>query len=140
MTATPFISSILLASTDPGRLREWYQRAFGVATVDGFLGFGEVGMLIVPGDDVQPRTQEPGRVIINVNVPDAKAAATHLDSMGVSWVAELEYREPDGLWFATAHDPDGNYVQIIEVTEAYLTARRERERERERERAAAATR
>jgi hypothetical protein len=131
MTALPSIDTILLASTDPGRLREWYQQAFGVAAnVDGFLEFGEVGVLIVPRDDVHPQTQEPGRVIINVTVPDAKAAATHLDSMGVSWVAELEYRQHDGLWFATAHDPDGNYVQIIEVTEAYLTARRGRERER----------
>jgi Glyoxalase-like domain len=129
MAGIPSIDTILLASTEPGRLREWYQLAFGVAAnVDGFLEFGHVGVLIVPRDDVLPRTQEPGRVIINVTVADARAAAARLDSLGVSWVAELEYRKPDGLWFATALDPDGNYVQIIEVTEAYLTVRRDRER------------
>src|SRR5262249_15117358 len=34
------------------------------------------------------------------------------DILGVTWKAELEDREP-GL-FATAIDPDGNYVQIIQ--------------------------
>lgn len=43
----------------------------------------------------------------NLHVGDARATAAHLDSMGVSWLAALEYREPDGAWFATMHDPDG---------------------------------
>jgi predicted enzyme related to lactoylglutathione lyase len=128
MDSTPAIGSILLASTEPDRLRDWYQRAFGMtASVDGFLEFGSVGMLIVPRDDVQPRTQEPGRVIINVHVEDARAAVARLDDLGVSWVAELELRQPDGIWFATAIDPDGNYVQIIQLTETHWAAKQQRE-------------
>jgi hypothetical protein len=37
--------------------------------------------------------------------------------MGVAWLVELEDR--DGSLFATAIDPDGNYVQIIQLSEAH---------------------
>jgi hypothetical protein len=49
-----------------------------------------------------------------------------LGGIGVTWVAELEYRESAGAWFGTVQDPDGNYVQIIELTDAYWTAREQR--------------
>ena len=52
-------------------------------------------------------------MILNFHVADARAVARRLDDMGVTWKAELEEREP-GL-FATAIDPDGNYVQIIQL-------------------------
>src|ERR1700761_53982 len=117
---TPLIGSILLASTEPTRLRAWYEQAFGrTADPDGFLRFGEVGLLIVPRDDVAADPAEPARVIINLHVADARAAARRLDAVEVTWLAPLEYREPDGAWFATVLDPDGNYVQIIELTPAY---------------------
>jgi hypothetical protein len=64
---TLLIGSILLASTEPTRLRAWYEQAFGTtAGTDGFLRFGEVGLLIVPRDDVA--------------AADAQAAARHLDA------------------------------------------------------------
>src|SRR6266487_1560712 len=57
---TPFVGSILLASTDPSRLRAWYQRAFDVPPdTDGFVRLGEVGLLSVPRDDVAASTAEP---------------------------------------------------------------------------------
>jgi catechol 2,3-dioxygenase-like lactoylglutathione lyase family enzyme len=129
MGVTPAIGSILLASREPERLRAWYERAFGIrADADGFLRFGEVGLLIDGRDDVAPLAAEAARTIINLHVDDARAIARHLDSLAVAWVAPLEYREGAGAWFGTALDPDGNLFQIIELTPAYWTARRERER------------
>lgn len=123
----PAIGSLLLASSRPDRLRAWYERAFGVtADGDGFLHFGGVAVLIDGRDDVAERTPEPARVIINFHVADARATARHLDSLGVTWLAALEYREAAGAWFATAIDPDGNHLQIIELTPAYWAARRAR--------------
>ncbi len=122
------IGSMLLASTNPERLRDWYECAFRVGTdVDGFLRFGDVGLLIVPRDGLCERNPEPGRFILNIHVNDARAMARHLDALGVTWIAELEYREPDGAWFATLLDADGNYVQIIELTETYWSKRRLRQ-------------
>lgn len=120
----PQIGSILLGSTHPARLRDWYVRAFGVApNADGFLELGPVAVLVDGRDDVADRAAEPGRVILNVHVDDARAIAAHLDEMGVTWLAPLEYREDAGAWFGTAIDPDGNYVQVIELTEAYWAER-----------------
>lgn len=126
---TPSLGSVLLASTDPDRLRAWYERAFGVtADADGFLRLGQVGLLVDGREDVAAEAAEPARVILNLEVDDAQRTARHLDSIGVTWLAPLEYRDAAGAWFGTVVDPDGNYVQIIELTDAYWAARAERAR------------
>ncbi|MCO1580914.1 VOC family protein [Crossiella sp. SN42] len=117
MSAT--LGSILLASTDPARLRDWYQHALGAhVSKDGFLMFGEVAVLIEHRDDIAPAPAEPGRVIFNFHVEDARFAAAHLTKLGVTWLVELEERN-EGMLFGTLEDPDGNYIQIIELGEAY---------------------
>lgn len=121
----PSIGSILLASTDPERLRTWY-----AATLDPelnveqgpyrFLKFGGCYVMIDSRTDVADKNPEPGRVILNFDVEDARAVAARMTEVGVSWLAELENR--DGSLFATAIDPDGNYVQIIQLSEAERAA------------------
>jgi catechol 2,3-dioxygenase-like lactoylglutathione lyase family enzyme len=111
MTAT--LSSMLLGSTDPDRLRDWYRRAFEPRAGDEtVLDFGDLGVLVESRDDVAPTNPEPGRFIVNFHVDDAHAAARHLDEMGVTWLVKVEEREHG--WFGTLLDPDGNYVQVIQ--------------------------
>jgi catechol 2,3-dioxygenase-like lactoylglutathione lyase family enzyme len=118
----PTLGSIILASTDPERLRSWYEQAFDVTpNPDGFLELGGVAMLVVPREGIADRCAEPGRIILNLHVDDAKATVAHLDELRVTWVAELELRVD--AWFATMLDPDGNYVQVIELTDVYWAAR-----------------
>ncbi|WP_225993714.1 VOC family protein [Actinomadura rudentiformis] len=121
------IGSILLASAEPDRLRAWYEQAFDMkADGDGFLHFGGVGVLIDGRDDVAARAAEPARMILNLHVKDAHALVERLDGLGVTWIAELEYRETGGAWFATLADPDGNILQLIELGPDYMRLRRER--------------
>lgn len=116
------LTSILLGSSDPERLRAWYCAAFAPKQDDsGFLIFGDFWVLIEKRDDVASTSPEPGRVILNFSVGDARAFAEHLNAIGVSWLTELEER-PDGL-FGTLLDPDGNYVQIIQMSDDYLASR-----------------
>lgn len=124
---TPRLDSLLLGSTRPDELRRWYVDALGAEPdPDGFLHFGSVAVLIDGRDDVGPRVAEPGRVVLNYGVTDIAARALHLDQLGVAWVAPVEYREDAGAWFGTVSDPDGNYVQLIQLTHDYWTKRRAR--------------
>jgi hypothetical protein len=121
----PSLDSILLASTDPDRLHSWYVAALDPeedTKVDTYLvlRFGGVHVLIDRRDDVSATNPEPGRVILNFDVADARSIAARLDEMGARWVAELEDR--DGSLFATAIDPDGNYVQIIQLSDEHRAA------------------
>lgn len=119
--ATGTLGSILLGTTDPDRLRRWYLEAFAPKeNSNRFLDFGGFQMLIDGRDDLGPASPEPARVILNFHVDDARAVAAHLTSMGVRWLVELEERE-NGL-FGTFTDPDGNYLQLIELNQDYLDA------------------
>ena len=120
----PSLDSILLASTDPDRLHDWYA-ALGPEedTRDGgyrILRFGSFYLIIDSRTDIGATNPEPGRMILNFDVADARALAVRLDELGVKWLAELEDRE--GSLFATAIDPDGNYVQIIQLSDAARAA------------------
>ena len=125
--AAPRLSSLLLGSTDPDRLRSWYGDVLGAEPdPDGFLQFGAVAVLIDGRDDLESTTREPGRVLLNYDVPDIASTAREIDARGIDWVSPVEYREDAGAWFATVADPDGNYVQLIQLTSEYWARRRNR--------------
>lgn len=115
LTATP--GSILLGSTEPARLREWYRKALAPDHQgDGPIRLGEFLLVIEHRDDVAPDSQEPGRIILNFHVDDFDAMAAQLGAAGVSWLVPIADR-PGGR-FGTFADPDGNYLQIIQLKDA----------------------
>jgi predicted enzyme related to lactoylglutathione lyase len=121
----PSVSSMLLSSTDPARLQRWYAEGLDPsdnADIEAYriLKFGGFYLMIDTRADVGGKNPEPGRMIINFDVPDARAVVARLNELGTTWLAELEDR--DGSLFATAIDPDGNYVQIIELSAAHRAA------------------
>jgi predicted enzyme related to lactoylglutathione lyase len=124
------LGSLLLASTDPARLGAWYVEALQPdddAAVGTYrmLRFGTFYVMIDSRDDVGDANPEPGRLILNFDVRDARATAARIDGLGATWLAPLEDR--DGSLFGTAIDPDGNYVQIIELSEEHKAAMAEQE-------------
>ena len=119
--AAPALGSILLGTTHPVRLRNWYAAAFAGGDDDGFTevtptlfacSFGNSSLLIDGRGDVADRTPDPVRVILNFHVADARAAEARLVALGAVWVRELEPTR----WgiIGTVLDLDGNYVQIVE--------------------------
>ena len=115
------LDSMLLASSDPDRLAAWYVAGLEPdedTKVDQYrvLSFGGFYVLIDRRDDVAGANPEPGRMILNFDVPDVRAAVGRLDEMGAQWLAPLEDR--DGSLFATVIDPDGNYLQLIQLSDA----------------------
>ncbi|MFB4293591.1 VOC family protein [Nonomuraea sp. ATR24] len=121
----PALDGMLLASADPRRLATWYETvldATETADVDGYrvLTYGSFHLLIDHRTDISDKNPEPGRMILNFDVDDARAVAKRMESTGAAWLAELEDR--DGSLFATAIDPDGNYVQIIQLSDEHRAA------------------
>ncbi|MFD0776004.1 VOC family protein [Streptomonospora algeriensis] len=119
------LDGMLLASRDPERLREWYACALEpqeVSEVDHYriLTFRGFYLIIDSRDDIAATNPDPGRVILNFDVEDARAAVKRIEEAGTRWVAPLEDR--DGSLMATATDPDGNYVQVIQLSEAHRAA------------------
>lgn len=109
---------MLRASTDPERLGSWFAHAFAPehhTRVNGYrvLRFGTFTLLIDHRDDIGDTNPEPGRAIVDFDGTDAQAVVDRLDAARTPWLAPLEDR--DGTLFATAIDPDGNYVQLIQM-------------------------
>jgi len=110
---TPSLGVVLVGSADPARLRAWYAAAFGVhPDADGFLDFGATSILI-DKREVASYTAEPGRVILTFTVADLPAAERRLVDNEVTWVREVQ-ESSFGL-IGTLVDPDGNYVQVLEM-------------------------
>ena len=119
---TPALGSILLGTTNPHRLRDWYAaalapgdggEAFTEVTPTMFAGtFGDTSVLIDGRSDVADKNPDPGRVILNFHVDDIRTAEARLVGLEAVWVRELE-RTRWGI-IGTVLDLDGNYVQIVE--------------------------
>ena len=116
------LGSLMLASAAPQRLHDWYTTVLPpaeVTTVGDYqiLRYGAFFLFLDRRDDVGSHNLEPGRFLLNFDVEDARAVADRIEASGATWVSPLEDR--DGSLFATAADPDGNYVQVIQLSEAH---------------------
>ncbi|MFC4121400.1 VOC family protein [Nonomuraea zeae] len=111
---TPKPGSILLGTTQPAKLRDWYRKALAPGQTDeGPIDLGGFWLVIEQRDDVGTKNNEPGRMILNFHVDDFDAVEAQLQAAGVDWLVPAEDR-PGGR-FGTFADPDGNYLQIIQL-------------------------
>ena len=110
---------LVINTERPDELRAWYLAAFG-GEMDhdgapaGPLAFDGVQLIFLPHSDVAGPAREPKRILINFRVEDALKHANRLERLGATWIRRVE-PEPFGL-IGTVADPDGNYVQIAQVT------------------------
>jgi predicted enzyme related to lactoylglutathione lyase len=116
---TNSLRSLMLSSTDPERLHAWYTSVLPPDTDDRqgdyrILGYGGFHLFLDSRDDVGEQAAEPGRMLLNFDVDDARGVVDRVDEQDGTWLAPLEDR--DGSLFATAVDPDGNYVQVIQLS------------------------
>lgn len=108
--------SILLGSARAADLTDWYRRVIAPDhTGDGPIVLGELWLIIEQREDVSEVNPEPGRSILNFHVDDFDHYQAQLDSAEVTWIAPPDDR-PSGR-FGTFVDPDGNYLQLIQLHE-----------------------
>lgn len=107
------LGSLLIGSSNVDEMKTWYRRAFDLEESQmGAFDLGGVLLFIEPHSEVSGPTKEPARCIINLDVEDGWTTARHLRDIGTRFVREAE-QAPFGV-IATALDPDGNYVQVIQ--------------------------
>jgi len=116
-------NSILIGSEDPKRLAEYYSKLFGKPTWDegegGYVSWqlGSGFVTVGPHDQVNGQSQQPGRLIWNIESQDVKADFDRFVSSGARVVREPydpdEGGEQAGMLIATFEDPDGNYFQLM---------------------------
>jgi len=109
----PAPGSILLGTTRPAELREWYRKALAPEYGgEGPINLGGFLLVIEERDDVDTKNNEPGRMILNFHVDDFDAVEAQLQAAGVEWLFPVADRASGR--FGTFVDPDGNYLQIIQ--------------------------
>ena len=113
------VSSLMLGTTDLDRLHAWYAAVLPPDIDEPqqqyrILGYGDFYLFLDPRDDVAGKNHEPGRFLVNFDVEDARAVEARADEYGATWIARVEDR--DGSLFGTLADPDGNAVQVIQLS------------------------
>ncbi|MYX05127.1 MULTISPECIES: VOC family protein [unclassified Streptomyces] len=111
---------VIIGSTDSEALISWYRAALeplGARWAEHLLIVGPGAIIgFDERDDVADKAAEPGRQMVNITVRDVRAAERHLNTLGVTWVRQVE--EVGGGWFfSTIVDPVGNYLQILQGPE-----------------------
>jgi len=113
------LTSVMLGTTDPDRLHAWYAAILPPADAHTqeqyrILDYDSFYLFLDPREDVAASNGEPGRFLLNFEVADARAVAKRADEHGATWISPVEDR--DGSYFGTLADPDGNSVQIIQLS------------------------
>ena len=91
-------------------------REFGSGRFRGTVFFAGGGLLEVVGGRGDDGARPQGAVALWLQVRDASAAVTELESRGVA-IARPPVSEPWGLVEAWVEDPDGIRVHVVEVPE-----------------------
>ncbi len=111
------LNSIMIGTSQPKVLAEFYQKFFGRAAdmSDGDWAGWQVGscFLNIGGhSEVHGQAKEPARLILNLETKDLQAEFARLKALQVTVIKE-PYEMGEGMWIATLADPDGNLLQLM---------------------------
>lgn len=109
-------NSILLSSSQPQVLAEFYQKVFNKPADmndGGYTGWlvGSGFITIGPHSEIQGMAKDPKRLMINFETEMVKEEFDRIKNLGAEVVQEPY--EMEGMWIATLADPDGNYFQLL---------------------------
>lgn len=112
------IDSFLLniTSDQPDALRDWYRDVLQLPELEGMPAFDAGGAMlsIDSHSEVHGKAAEPARMLLNLIVPDLATEHERLLAAGVECLREPAREEWGGL-ITTFLDPDGNYVQLVQM-------------------------
>lgn len=112
------LNSVMIGTKQTEALATFYEKVLGkpadmVDAENGFYGW-EVGsgyLAVLAHSEMEGRTKDPGRVMLNFETPRVKEEFERIKALGAA-VVRAPY-EMGGGWIATLADPDGNYFQLV---------------------------
>lgn len=113
------IHSVVIWTNDVSRLLPFYRDSLGLMPEmesDGFVVFqASTGGQLALGthSEVEGRSRDPYRVMVDFEVDDCQAEYERLSKEGVEFIRPPS-RE-NGTIITTFHDPDGNVLQLFEM-------------------------
>lgn len=112
------IGGVFLRSTDPDRLKSWYQAHLGIDMSQGFWMQAGGPTVMAPFAEDSDYFEQDRRVMLNFRVDDLDAMIAALADAGIP--AETRPEEWDGPHgrFARIHDCDGNPVELWQAPDS----------------------
>jgi predicted enzyme related to lactoylglutathione lyase len=114
-SSTLNLNSIMLGTTHPKVLAEFYEKVFGRPADMGdgewyMWQAGNCSLSIGEHSEVHGQAKEPSRIILNL---ETKAVKEEFERLKNSATVIKEPYEMEGGWIATLADPDGNFIQLM---------------------------
>jgi predicted enzyme related to lactoylglutathione lyase len=109
---------IIISTGNFARLLPFYRDTLGLGTQMESGGFAVLGggqIAVGHHSEVDGKSRDPNRVIVNLKVNSCQTEYERLKALGVEFIREPS-RESDDLIIATLLDPDGNTLQLFEWT------------------------
>jgi predicted enzyme related to lactoylglutathione lyase len=111
-------NSILLSSSDPKNLTEFYSKVFNKnpdMEMDNYTGFlvGNAFISIGPHDKVKGKNTNPERFIFNLETKEVEKEFDRLKEFAQVVAEPYSVGDGETMKIATLSDPDGNYFQLI---------------------------
>jgi len=112
------LNSILMGSEDAPRLVDYYTKVLGAPSMSDSSyttwTLGDGALSIGPHSEVHGKSDQPGRLILNIESDDVKADFARMRDAGAVVIREpYNFDEYPDYWIATLADPDGNYFQLV---------------------------
>jgi predicted enzyme related to lactoylglutathione lyase len=113
------IHSVLIWTEDVNRLLPFYRDVLGLKPemeAEGFVIFqASTGAQLALGahSEVEGRSRDPYRVMVDFQVDDCQATYERLSKQGVEFMRAPS--KEDGVIIATLRDPDGNVLQLFQI-------------------------
>lgn len=115
------LNNVMLGSADSKKLADFYAKVLGDANPDwsdeanGWFGWrvGDGSLAIGPHSDVEGKSKEPARVMLNFSTADVEGEFNRIRDLGADVIAEpYGPAGGEGMLMCTFADPDGNYFQL----------------------------
>ena len=113
------LNSIMIGTTQPKVLADFYEKVFGKSPDMGeeeWSGWrvGNTFFNIGEHSEVKGSSKDPARIMFNLETKEVEKEFERIKAAGAKVIKEpYEMEEMQGMWIATFADPDGNYFQLM---------------------------